>query len=232
MGRVLPVLFNTDMVQAILEGNKTATRRVIKFPPHPDMPDNHNYCKMPLWMRVGKDKYGFRTLHYMDVNQTRYFESLAPFDKDDILYVRETWCTGNDGETYFYRADKNTERASKLIDYDDRRWRPSIHMPKAAARIWLKVTDVRVERLQEIRDFRAEGIRLSEGCEECLAVCGECNRDETPIGCDNEIKLFADLWDSTLSRRDKGRYGWEVNPWVWVIEFERCGKPTMGGKGQ
>lgn len=219
MGRVLPVLFNTDMVQAILDGRKGATRRICKDADEYTVPDMGFYDSARRTYAVHQytDK--------MHKNQVCTVERPCLACPGDILYVRETWCTGHDGEAYFYRADKNTERASKLIDYDDRRWRPSIHMPKAAARIWLKVTDVRVERLQEIRDFRAEGIRLSEGCEECLAVCGECNRDETPIGCDNEIKLFADLWDSTLSRRDKGRYGWEANPWVWVIELERCGKP-------
>lgn len=231
MGRVLPVLFNTDMVQAILDGRKGATRRVV-MPHNRKKAKEQGYCQgNGLWVDPSTDN-GDKEGHIKDYSLSPcwmsyqwYINRYAPCQPGDILYVRETWCTGYDGEAYFYRADRNTERASKLIDYDDRRWRPSIHMPKAAARIWLKVTDVRVERLQEIRDFRAEGIRLSEGCEECLAVCGECNRDETPIGCDNEIKLFADLWDSTLSRQDKGRYGWEANPWVWVIELERCGKP-------
>ena len=238
MGRVLPVLFNTDMVQVILEGNKTATRRVIKYPPHPDMPDNHNYCKMPLWMRVGKDKYGFRTLHYMDVNQTRYFESLAPFDKEDILYVRETWafkccidCMDNEDDEecmlektpvihedrdsvsegcYIYRADHPCpERIA---------WRPSIHMPKAAARIWLKVTDVRVDRLQDMAlgDFLREGVTIRpEAYNDPDNAYGQAR--------DN----FIAIWDSTVSRQDKGRYGWEANPWVWVIGFERCGKPEL-----
>ena len=214
MGRVLPILFNTDMVRAILDGRKTVTRRVVKYPPHPDMPDNHNYCQMPLWMRIRKDEYDFRILHFMDVieqnpfKQIRYFESLAPFDKGDILYVRETYCpnyfdfTNQYGNIHAYKADYDSAVLSS--DITEPRWTPSIHMPKEAARIWLKVTDVRVERLQDIDD---NGI-LAEGLN---------------VGC-----YFDDLWNSTIKKKDLALYSWDANPWVWVIEFERCGKPEEG----
>lgn len=237
MSRVLPILFNTDMVRAILDGRKTVTRRVVKAPPHPDMPDNHNYCRMPLWMRIGKNEYGFRDLHYMDVieqnpfKQTRYFDSLTPFDKGDILYVRETWnygyietsdsagnfeawfeqlCPGEEYGSYiealsgyFYKADEDAPGSDiKMV------WRPSIHMPKEAARIWLKVTDVRVERLQDmgVLDCQREGIDISQN-----AI----------------FKRFSILWDSTVKEKDIYRYGWKSNPWVWVIEFERCERPEV-----
>lgn len=85
-------------------------------------------------------------------------------------------------------------------------WRPSIHMPRAAARIWLEVKDVRIERLQDIDD---NGI-LAEGLE---------------IGC-----YFEDLWDSVIKKSDIKKYGWDVNPWVWVIEFERREKPKSEKK--
>ena len=103
------------------------------------------------------------------------------------------------------------------------KWHPSLHMPKDAARIFLRVTNVRVERLQEITEDEAvkEGIYQSN--------CKECN---APFGCDacpdegyNEIDGFADLWNSTIKKSDLDRYGWDANPWVWVIEFERCDKP-------
>lgn len=141
------------------------------------------------------------------------------------MYVRETWAEWTDG--YVYRTWISPFPQPGC--YPTTVWHPSIHMPKEAARIWLKVTDVRVERLQDIKNFQAEGIELSEGCEECLAVCGECDPDESPIGCDNEIEKFAELWDSAIKKPDIERYGWDANPWVWAIEFERCGKPEREG---
>lgn len=123
-----PILFNTQMVRAILDGRKTCTRRIVK-----PQPTAH---------------YGVQCIK-------------PPYQPGDILYVRETWSLRFDGEKYFYRADKNTSREEKrLLDYNDVKWRPSIHMPKEAARIWLKVTNVRVERLQDIsgEDLIKEGI--------------------------------------------------------------------------
>ena len=149
----------------------------------------------------------------------------APYQPGDIMYVRETWAEWTDG--YVYRTWISPFPQAGC--YPTTVWHPSIHMPKEAARIWLKVTYVRVERLQDIKNFQAEGIELSEGCEECLAVCGECDPDEFPIGCDNEIEKFAELWDSAIKKPDIERYGWDANPWVWVIEFERCEKPEREG---
>lgn len=211
MGRILPILFNTDMVQAILDGRKTVTRRVVKSPPHPDMPDNHNYCRMPLWMRIGKDEYDFRTLHYMDVieqnpfKQIRYFESLAPFDKGDILYVRETWRERSPGfdNLFIYKADY----ADGSVNV---KWHPSIHMPKEAARLWIKVTDVKVERLWDMNKMDAVKEGVDTRC--CVNLA-------------HALTKFKKLWDSTIKKSDISLYGWEVNPWVWVIEFERCEKP-------
>lgn len=232
MGRVLPILFNTYMVRAILDGRKTVTRRVVKYPPHPDMPDNHNYCQMPLWMRIRKDEYDFRILHFMDVieqnpfKQIRYFESLAPFDKGDILYVRETWnfvyeMDGNDRiiedtGRYVYCAD-DPMPFSHWVDTDTGEhkdympWKPSIHMPKEAARIWLKVTNVRVKRLHDMTldDFLSEGV----------AIRPEAFNDPENAYMQARSE-FARIWDST-SRKSQI----DLNPWVWVIEFERCEKP-------
>ncbi len=199
MSRVLPILFNTEMVRAILNGRKTATRRVVKFP----------------------------------VN--KFLNAKPPYQSGDILYVRETvWQKTShyldiDGETKAVFCDEfryvaTDEEPEVGWNYS---WakRPSIHMPKEAARIWLKVTDVRVERLQEIKNFREEGIALSESCEECYLVCGGCDPANSPTGCDNEVEIFSNLWDSTLKKSDLDRYGWDANPWVWVIEFERYKKP-------
>ena len=94
------------------------------------------------------------------------------------------------------------------------------------------MTDVRVERLQDITDYRAEGIHPSEACEECFAVCVGCDPLNSPTGCDNEIDAFAGLWDRTVKPADLPLYGWEANPWVFVIEFERISKDeALGGGG-
>lgn len=195
-----PILFNTQMIRAILDGRKTCTRRIVK-----PQPTAH---------------YGVQCIK-------------PPYQPGDILYVRETWSLRFDGEKYFYRADKNTSREEKrLLDYNDVKWRPSIHMPKEAARIWLKVTNVRVERLQEITEAQTE----EEGflfTPPCLHRTGE-NYCDIDGSCGSKIKycdmsageLFGKvLWDSTIKKSDIDIYGWDANPWVWVIEFERCEKP-------
>lgn len=229
MSKVLPILFNGDMVRAILDGRKTVTRRVVKY----------KYDNTEMKMRT--DKYGTRLIEIQKSVEGEthgknsdgstwhrllpYIEKEAPYKKGDILYVRETWAEWTDG--YVYKTWLSPFPQAGC--WPSTVWRPSIHMPKQAARIWLKVTGVRVEQLHDIKNFQAEGIELSEGCEECLAVCGECNSDKTPVGCDNEIEKFAELWDATVRKADIDRYGWDANPWVWVIEFERCGKPEREG---
>lgn len=113
-------------------------------------------------------------------------------------------------------------------------WHPSIHMPKEAARIWLKVTDVRVERLQGIEEDGVwdEGFRFKPPCLTRVSADGHTCELDGP--CTSSIKycdmtmgeLFGkELWDSTIKKSDLGRYGWDANPFVWVIEFERCEKP-------
>ena len=140
------------------------------------------------------------------------------------MYVRETWSFLPCVEC----MDEGTACSTDPVVYDDGdiesegcfvykashprpervRWTPSIHMPKQAARIWLKVTDVRAERLQEmgVLDCQREGIDISQN-----AI----------------FKRFSVLWNSTVKEKDIHRYGWKANPWVWVIEFERCEKPEV-----
>lgn len=199
---IKPILFNTEMVRAILDGRKSCTRRICK---------DANECTVPDMDYYDPDKRTYAVHNYADKKHTDKLsiaERTCPICPGDILYVRETWCLRFDGEKYFYKADKNTSREEKhLLDYDDVRWRPSIHMPKGAARIWIKVTDVRVERLQEITETQAQ----SEGCNSGL-LTGAC----TARG------QFEDLWNSTIKKSDLDYYGWSANPWVWVIEFERC----------
>lgn len=205
---IKPILFNTEMVRAILDGRKTCTRRVVKT--------------------RRKDACGFYVTRYSDGSfagvyeydeDERMFENplFPPYRTGDILYVRETWGEGYEDGTYIYRADDKLadhpmfRRSTKML------YHPSIHMPKEAARIWLKVTDVRVERLQDITDdgAKAEGANWKNG---------------RNVGWEEKMKRtaterFAEIWDSTIKKSDLYRYGWIANPWVWVIQFERCEKP-------
>ena len=207
------ILFNTEMVRAILDGRKSCTRRSVSSRQFLGMlPDK---CKNAVPDEFLKDKR-MMFKPYCDMTDTELIMTAykAPYEPGDILYVRETWCLRYDGEKYFYKADKNTPREEKrLIDYNNTSWHPSFHMPKEAARIWLKVTDVRVERLQEITPQGAwkEGARCS-----CLNPVPDCAGNKT---------AFVNIWNSTIKKSDLDRYGWDANPWVWVIEFERCGKP-------
>lgn len=199
---IKPILFNTDMVRAIMDGRKTVTRRVVK-----PQPENDATVTSP------------------------------PYQPGDILYVRETWGISNldydDKVAYIvYKASENEEnegcrevklpndKFEKLYDSmaeNSSDWRPSIHMPKEAARIFLKVKNVRTERLQEIDDEQAknEGANWKNG--KNVGFEEKMRR--------SSVERFADIWDSTIKKSDIGRYGWDANPWVWVIEFERCEKP-------
>lgn len=194
---IKPILFNTEMVRAILDGRKTCTRRVIKLP--------KNMSGRP----VGKSgDIGFMYLGGI---------KRPPYQQGDILYVRETWghpISLNSDKQYVFRADEIAEIGFKN---DSHIWHPSIHMPKEAARIWLKVTDVRAERLQDITEdgAKAEGANWKNG----KNVGWEEKMRHTAI------ERFAEIWESTVKKSDLDRYGWNANPWVWVIEFERCEKP-------
>ena len=220
---IKPILFNTEMVRAILVGRKSCTRRLVK--PQPD--EKHTY---PLGFVTDSTEkkevgcFGFGIDEYG--GSIQYVK--PPYQPGDFLYVRETWCLRYDGEKYFYKADKNTPREEKrLIDYNNTSWHPSIHMPKEAARIWLRVTDVRVERLQEITEEQA----CMEGTDPWDEVWYENNgwhptfSDPDSGGAPNMVDGFHKLWNSTIKKSDLDRYGWDANPYVWVISFERCEKP-------
>lgn len=208
---IKPILFNTEMVRAILDGRKTVTRRLIKSQQLIGiLPDK---CKNGMPEKFLKEKkYMFKP--YCDMTDTELIKTSynPPYQPGDILYVRETWSEGYEEGTYIYRASDKLaglptfKESSKLI------YHPSIHMPKEAARIWLKVTNVRVERLQEItsEQIGREGVEV-----------------EYPHVLNGEEKryAFSTLWNSTVKKSDLDRYGWNANPWVWVIEFERCEKP-------
>lgn len=190
---IKPILFNTEMVRASLDGRKSCTRRINK--------DANDYV-VPDMDFYDSDKRTYAVHNYADKEHTDKLsiaERTCPICPSDILYVRESYSELSFG--YVYKADgENIDHLGNVI-----KWHPSIHMPKEAARIWLKVTDVRVERLQDMTDDDAE----AEGCFDYTS---------TALG-------FPDVWDSTIKKSDLDRYGWDANPWVWVIEFERCKKP-------
>lgn len=199
---IKPILFNTEMVQAIMDGRKSCTRRVVK----------------PQWEECPHCKYVHNEYIYDEMAENVYCarcgyplepERRSPYQPEDILYVRETWhrYTKRVGkgegchleEHYGYKASiANSEDAEEP-------WKPSIHMPKKAARIWLKVTNVRVDRLQDMTDDDAE----AEGCFDYTS---------TALG-------FPDVWDSTIKKSDLDRYGWDANPYVFVIKFVKIDKP-------
>lgn len=193
------------MVQAILNGRKTCTRRVVKgyIPKEAEFGYTAFTPKGCISCRgTFADGYG-----------EKFFK--LPCEPSDILYVRETFIQMA-AHTFWYKAD------DKSWMYKDLLWKPSIHMPKEAARIWLKVTDVRAERLQEITDKECikEGIYPSN-CRNCNATFG-C--DVCPDEGYDEVDEFVEVWDSIIKKFDLDRYGWDANPYVWVIEFERFEK--------
>lgn len=185
MSKEKPILFNTEMVQAILEGRKTQTRRIVK--PH----------RKALIENMWLDKEdGDAVIVYNDnyhIGEKGYIKQ--PYSVGDILWVRETWQKID--KEYFYKANNDPEDWGVS-------WKPSIHMPREAARIFLRVTNVRVERLQDITDKDV----LKEGTN---VIVSGYDRNDYEF-------CFMNLWDSTCTKEE---YRWSYNPWVWVIEFER-----------
>lgn len=222
---IKPILFNTEMVRAILDGRKSCTRRICK---------DANECTVPDMDFYNAEKRTYAVHNYSNREHTEQLstaERSCPICPGDILYVRETWehfeCWNCEGDE---RGNCPNEPQKSVLDKTcgcymyratneirgDARWHPSIHMPKEAARIWLRVTDVRVERLQEITgaSIQKEGIEVDP--KECAGKFDFISE---------LFLLFQRLWDSTINKSDLDRYGWNASPWVWVIEFERCEKP-------
>lgn len=220
-----PILFNTEMVRAILDGRKTCTRRVIKPQPRE--------CLRP----VDELEIAGSSTHI----ETSMFDFVSePYKRGDVLYVRETWkeataCPSGGGydvrDYYLYKADEPQDTSGMMVE---RKWHPSIHMPKEAARIFLRVTNVRVERLQDIDEegVCAEGAEPLIGCRDEHGViepdgtlgdmcyntgaCGGCPFINKSYG-----EMFGEkIWNPTVRLSERRLYGWEANPWVWVIEFE------------
>lgn len=204
---IKPILFNALMIRALLEGRKTQTRRVVK----PQPPLDLTICRKSDGMHPGSDG----RLHWTNGFQLEFWpgglnkankDMMPPYQPGDVLWCRETTCAECGGDPC-YRADADFCGMTGEQKPPYGGWTPSIHMPKWACRLFLRVTNVRVERVQDIseEDARAEGVDLKNGIGQL------CPRS-----------AFRRLWDSINAKRG---YGWGVNPWVWVYEFERTGKP-------
>jgi len=199
-----PILFSTPMVQAILTGKKTQTRRVINPQPRCELRQHYgtwNEYQEGIDQATGSNwGYGYK----------------CPYGKQgDILWVRETWnrsdcncefsCTH---PPYIYKADGWS---------DDGGWKPSIHMPREACRLFLKIKDIRVERLQDISEEDA----LKEGFKPGYESIGNGKFEDVLEREWTAVDEFRELWQELNLKRG---YGWNINPWVWIVEFERVAK--------
>ena len=209
-----PIIFSAEMVRAILGGRKTMTRRVIKFPPSFSHADFNIYgYEGPVngkhLFTWGRNINGAFFDGAIGVNQ--------PYKDGDVMWVRETWQyvdVGSDDSGYVFKASENGQ------DWADNseawKWKPSIFMPREAARLFLRVTAVRAERLQDIStsDCEREGL---------VSDIDRFGGMMTPHH-DWIVGEFAKLWDSLNAKRG---YGWDVNDWVWVNTLERISKEEV-----
>lgn len=222
-----PILFNTDMVLAILGGRKTQTRRIVKaqltFPCQ---------CMSGFYFDIEDQILRCKSCNRWLSEKNGRTAMLPQHCTGDILYVRETWRAVDyqyiDGEwsASVQFKDKSIGERVRWKDGDDTiyectGWHPSIHMPKEAARIFLKVTDVRMERLQNIDDegAKAEGAFLYSPD---FIPTYHYKPQETPgNGWITARDCFLwGIWDKTLKKADREEYDHRANPWVWVYEFE------------
>lgn len=224
-----PILFNTEMVKAILDGRKTVTRRIVKdrrgyTPGHYG---RHYFYKQVENLNNYQGPFAgfYKDSDIFYMGEEKHIDAIyfrQPYKVGDILYIRETWGVeniyGNGGTFGFdavYKADnkiipviiKDWDRYVEIGKFFDKKgWQPSLFMPKEAARIFLKVTGIRVERLQKMESENDSNYK-SEGAKD--------KHD------------FIQIWDTTVKKSDIDRYGWYANPWVWVIEFERVDNPEL-----
>lgn len=229
-----PILFSAPMVRAILSGQKTMTRRVVKLDDLKRNPDNDQWYKDRVWSYRVKP-YGVWT----DRTNAGLLEKCPHGVVGDRLWVRETWTCDNKEylKTYkdepwrgtpdpgtagvYYRASERNPDSFPL-------WRPSIHMPRWASRILLEITEVRVERLQDIswEDALDEGIREETNIIVGASCAGGRHHEITgdryfydggfEEGYETPVLAFRELWESI-----NGHDSWSANPWVWVVCFRR-----------
>ena len=223
---IKPILFSTPMVQAILDGRKHMTRRIVKEDKRGEW-DPVNYVRENCEDDATVPCYLHREISVDDTSRNIMYPR---YDVGNILWVRETWtpfcinkntCRNNllSHSDYCYKASPE-----QCVDDLPCKWRPSIFMPKSAARIWLKVTGVRVERVQDITEEDA----IAEGCAGVECDCLHTNLGY--FGCENCLNTgwrispkteFSELWDHLNAKRG---YPWASNPWVFIYCFSRISK--------
>ncbi|ENU55570.1 hypothetical protein [Acinetobacter baumannii] len=204
---VRPILFNSEMVRAILSGNKTQTRRVIK--PQPTLSQSSGFN----WKG---HSYGINSTYKGTIKNFVDSNQVCPFGKvGDQLFVQETYGTkirslgGTPHESFVYKADNPNE----IAYYDCKgkgypvRWKPSSRMPRKASRILLEIVDIRVERLHEISDVDAKAEGFDKPKTDSTM---QSNNSHNPV------LNFQKHWEAI-----KGKESWNENPWVWCISFRR-----------
>lgn len=228
MTKERPILFSTPMVQAILDGRKTQTRRtrgLEEINKNPDDWKEGTTTQLCRFWDADKEedpnpidiRYGF--IFNGNGNQELYIP--CPYGKPgDRLWVRETWQItnflhpSNENYGYVYKASENGKDWQE--NTEEWKWKPSIHMPKAAARIWLEVTDISLERLQAISEEDA----ISEGIKPIwINDDSSCNKFKNYINNGKDSlspkDSFRSLWESI-----NGAESWDRNPWIWVVKFK------------
>ena len=223
--KYIPILFSTPMVQAILEGRKLMTRRTKGLEEINKNPNLYRYTTSDY--RIEKLIHNFDMLNEDCNRLEKYVSAKCPYGKvGDVLWVRETFVPDYfDNHSYGYKADWN-DVAAELMP--EPKWKPSLFMPKAACRIFLEITDVRVERLRDItsEDAIKEGIERKSSLEWAYKLYGnqKVNIFNSLINWGTAIESFYTLWQSI-----NGKESWDKNPWVWVISFKRIEKPIDFG---
>lgn len=249
-----PILFKTEMVKAIQDGRKTTTRRVLKPKYKDDeygfeiLTNRHTGQLLRVEktdesgdtfddMRVISPPYQLGDILYVretwgwnycyDCGMADGGLDIVDFN-DGHIESEPFRCNDETAERIFLKKEqeygcycyKASAEDGEIPDGDGR-WHPSIHMPKEATRLFLRVTSIRVERLQDITPKQA----IKEGAKDPYDYQEPAWYDQFPHLLDKyEIAAFAGLWDTTIPKKDLARYGWNANPWVWVIEFERISK--------
>lgn len=222
-----PILFSTEMVKAILAGRKTQTRRIVKYKIQLEREmDVTHPSAFSVYTKNGNQYYDERNQTPMTLD-----DGFCPYGQvGDRLYVRETWADvtsafddADEVRCVAYKADNSVYDVYGHIQYLEQlgasgievdKWKPSIHQPRFASRITLEITNIHVERLQDIseEDAEAEGVSAEHG--DCsypthLHCCDMC------LSAKDNFRL---LWDSINAKRG---YSWASNPWVWCISFKR-----------
>lgn len=220
-----PIIFNTEMIRAILNGTKTQTRRLVRH-----MPEIKN-GETGVFEKMDDGTFQMRIDQY---NGTIYDYPIKPmFSVGDFLYVSETQkihrtqdCQGSDvvvvnyiadGTTRnFYVSEKEWKRLGKY-NLEGNKYFSPYWTTKETARLFLKITDIRVERLQDITEEDA----VEEGC---FAGCREIKTGPWGVEDDPEVwtavEAFQDVWAETIKRTEIDQYGWDANPWVFVYTFK------------